>query len=1218
MNTFGEKQLRDLLIANLLSESDIHRLLEPVGFEDFSAAHRALLRISILEGDLGHLAQILPSLLIRLSEAAEPDRILINIERFIASNRDPGELIKYLKDQPKSLEMLITLVEASQFLTEILLRNPDYFELLSEHHQLSKTKLSDEFCGDALDAISGLGAGIEIGFTESLNALRQYQRWELLRIGVCDLLDLFDLRTVTIQLSALASGLIEACLKLAQHATDAPEDGFTVIALGKLGGVELNYSSDIDLIFICAEEPTSFEVLGKKLIHALTDITHEGFLYRVDMRLRPWGSTGALVSSLDGYSNYLESSAKPWEHQALIKARCAAGDQVLGQRFLSSIKPCVYAKRESEHRSYIYQLKNRTEEYLRNKSKDAEHVKLGEGSIRDIEFLTQALQLEHGQSNQELQRSNTLEALIELNNLQLITTNEHRTLAGGYTFLRILEHQLQLMHHQQTHSLPSGDIERQKLAKRLGYMGDDANQSMSKAFRDQAKAIRAIYERYLGESTFDHDALFSQQAGFVEKHIARLAPTYAEVFDNEEIEHHAKLVSRLSKENLVELEIKEIQSNQWKISIISYNYFGELSLICGLLFAHGLDILEGQVFTYQERSVSDSAQKKGSKRKIVDVFLVQSDAASSSSFDWDRFTNELNQLIFELENRNFEEAKSRLLKQIAIKFTDSKKAINTLAAVDIHIDNDHSKRYTALHITATNTNGFLYELANALSFFHVNIVWVDVQTIGQQVEDTIHVQGANGKKITSSMHLQELTTATALVKHFTHILPHAPDPEMAMTHFREFMGDLFERSNWTEELVSIEQPQVIKALSQVLGGSDFLWHDFLRTQYDNLFPLFRNLDMLKHQKDSKMFDKEVCQMLDNADDKGTQLSYYKESELARIDLRYILGYVTDIREFSEELTALAEVIITYAFDICLNSLKEDFGVPMLENGIECPVSILALGKCGGKELGFASDLELMFIYEANGKTSGPRITSSAEFFEKLVQELLIIMKTKQKGTFEVDLQLRPFGKSGDVAVSLESFKNYFGNEGAAWPYERQSLIRLRSIGGDQGLGRIIHALRDEYVYSGNLFDVTAMRAMRERQIRHMVKPNIFNAKLSTGGLVDIEYLVQGLQITHGDKISKLRVSNTLLATTELTKSGIMTKVDQAVLEEAYLFFGKLINALRMVRGNAEDLNVPEPRSHEFGILARRLGYMDTGPKFFHDDIEYFAEKVREINARYLP
>jgi glutamate-ammonia-ligase adenylyltransferase len=258
----------------------------------------------------------------------------------------------------------------------------------------------------------------------------------------------------------------------------------------------------------------------------------------------------------------------------------------------------------------------------------------------------------------------------------------------------------------------------------------------------------------------------------------------------------------------------------------------------------------------------------------------------------------------------------------------------------------------------------------------------------------------------------------------------------------------------------------------------------------------------------------------------------------------------------------------------------------------------------------------MFIYGGNGTTTGSHVTSTAEFYERVVQTFVSAIQARREGVFEIDLQLRPYGKAGSMAVPLESIRRYFAPDGPAWAYERQALVKLRPIAGDPALGQEMVRLRDEFVYSGQPFDATAMRAMRERQVRHLVTGGTLNAKYSPGGLVDVEYLVQALQITHGHRDSSLRLTNIREAMAALASAGVLSDDDYARLRRAHTFLRWLIDGLRMVRGNARDLTVPPADSEAFAYLARRLRYGNDVTQLRRDLTRYTAS-VQELNARLL-
>jgi glutamate-ammonia-ligase adenylyltransferase len=213
------------------------------------------------------------------------------------------------------------------------------------------------------------------------------------------------------------------------------------------------------------------------------------------------------------------------------------------------------------------------------------------------------------------------------------------------------------------------------------------------------------------------------------------------------------------------------------------------------------------------------------------------------------------------------------------------------------------------------------------------------------------------------------------------------------------------------------------------------------------------------------------------------------------------------------------------------------------------------------------------------------------------------------------LRLRPYGKAGSLVISLDTFQRYFAPEGPAWPYERQALVKLRPIAGDTVFGEKITEIRDRIIYTGIPFDANSMRAMRERQIQQLVQPGTFNAKLSPGGLVDCEYLVQGLQISHGHAFPTVRQTNTREALKALAQAGIISETQRLEIRDGYRFFRRLIDALRIVRGDARDLTVPASDTEEFEFLARRLGYQD--PAGLSRDLREHATRIQDYSRSLL-
>ena len=1150
------------------------------------------------------MQQLLPWLIPAVSGAADPDRSLIHFERLVETFG--ASLFSDLQENPRLVEILVTLFSTSPFLTEILLSTPDAIRLLSQRNLLTERKTVDQYHSEGLSAWQS-----QKDYIDRLNALRRYQRRQLLRIGVSDFLDLFDLRAVFSQLSRMAIGMTRACLALAVDQTGLSAANFTVLAMGKLGARELNYSSDIDLLFIARQDVENHLKLGKALIDIISKTTGDGFLYRVDMRLRPWGHDGPLVTTLEGYTRYFQQSALLWEKQAFLKARPIAGNLAFGEELRKEIEPLLFSIPAEEVRAGIFSMKQRTEDFLLEKGRKWGEVKLGEGSIRDVEFVVQSLQLTHS----SIRTRSTLKAIPLLREAKLISPAEARILTDGYIFLRTIEHYLQITDYQQTYTLPTDDHALALLARRLGFEGQGAGERFIQAYEKHCHTLRTIFLKYVGNQPVEPLDISPEIVKKMQQHVSRMDASYATTFSPEEIARHTHLTELLSSERPVIVEPKAVDENRWRITVVGYDYLGVLSIICGLMFLYGVDILESQVFTYEAGEISSS--DRGLK-KIVDVFIVRSvhDEPILPAL-WKNYSDDLKALIIKIKTGRRREAQGDLVKRVGATFQEAPVEGMPLYPVEIEIDNEEDEKYTVLRISAPDTAGFLYEFSNALALSHINIVRMLVQSVGSRASDILYVTNEKGEKIFSPDKQRELRAAVVLIKHFTHLLPYSPNPESAMLHFREFLHQLFERPNWVDEFARIERPEVLNALAKLLGVSDFLWDDFLRMQYSNLFPIVRDVNTLENAFNRQELEKEAEEAIIQADNWREGLNAFKDREMFRIDMRHILGYTAEFGTFSEELTDLVEVILGAAFSRCKQELVTLYGHPKLDNHQPAEAVMVALGKCGGRELGFASDIELMLVYSGQGKTTGSKSIAVSNFYEELVQSLTQAIQARQEGVFHIDLQLRPYGKAGSQAVSLDSFRKYYAPDGPAWPYERQALVKLRPITGDSQLGKQLCDLRDEYVYNGTVFDVTSMRAMREKQVRHLVAADTFNAKFSPGALVDIEYLVQGMQINYGFKNPSLRLTNIRDAMAALHQAGLLSTEDYDRLRKAHTFMRWLIDSLRVVRGNAKDVNIPPYDSDEFAYLARRLQY-GADVERLAQDLTRIPQDVLEINNRLLP
>ncbi len=455
-----------------------------LGFRDPPQAHSQLLALAQAGVTLDLLIPLCSRLELLLGRLPDPEMVFRNLTRFFLASRSPLSLATLLERDPESLPILLQIFSTSQYLSDLLIQDPESFDLvrMTDGQPVARETIVQEICSE----MESLADEATV-----MMALRRYKRRETLRIAYGDLIRRQSLDTVTRQISFLADALCEAAFRAAwrkmQESRSSPRQGtpelprFVVLALGKLGGCELNYSSDIDLILLgdgasASENVRSpshdefFAQLARHFIKLLGETTDLGSCYRVDLRLRPHGKQGPLVISKDAALRYYEFSGRTWERQAFVKARVIAGHREIGEQFLAQLTPWIYRNYLSRADiSGIQALKRRIEQRSLQEGEDECNVKTGHGGIRDIEYTIQFLQLMHGGQDPQVRTGNTLEALARLEDRGCLTAQERTILEESYTLLRKIEHRLQIMFDLQTHTLPGDECEQRKLALRLAY-----------------------------------------------------------------------------------------------------------------------------------------------------------------------------------------------------------------------------------------------------------------------------------------------------------------------------------------------------------------------------------------------------------------------------------------------------------------------------------------------------------------------------------------------------------------------------------------------------------------------------------------------------------------------------------------------------------------------------------------------------------------------------
>ncbi|HEX8247023.1 MAG TPA: hypothetical protein VF599_02470 [Pyrinomonadaceae bacterium] len=441
-------------------------------------------------------------------------------ERFFRqlSEQKPSEANKILKNKGL-LSDVLTLASFSPLLATTILQNPQYISWLARRRSEAKIRDKEEL----LESLARFS--LTNSQTEPPVLLARFRRRELMRIYLRDIRRLGTIAEITEEISHLADATLEYALRLARQEMDnrygiplesdekgkAKQAQFSVVALGKLGSNELNYSSDIDLLFLYSSEGstsgqgTRGAVTNREYFVKLSEFivklvggqaSGEGAAYRVDLRLRPHGRVGALAISVQDAVNYYRTSAQAWERQTMIRSRSAAGDAEIFKSFFASIETSVFSKDETIENALRNVRLSKEKINLEKLSGGGFNVKLGKGGIREIEFIAQALQLAYGGRDEWLRAPHTLISLSRLADRKLLSETELTELADAYDFLRRLEHRLQMEHGLQTHLVPEDAGKRRIIAKRMNCPSPE---SFNAELNKHAENVNRIFARVFNE-----------------------------------------------------------------------------------------------------------------------------------------------------------------------------------------------------------------------------------------------------------------------------------------------------------------------------------------------------------------------------------------------------------------------------------------------------------------------------------------------------------------------------------------------------------------------------------------------------------------------------------------------------------------------------------------------------------------------------------------------
>ena len=988
------------------------------GLVDPSIAHRAVLGLAERGLTFDLIAMLAARLAVLLPVVSDPDRVLVAIERFFEAVRSPLSTATLFERDPDSLHILVKLFSASPYLAELVIADPEAWEEVRVGGGRPEKR---ESLAASLAAELGLVSDSDL----VMRALRRFKRRQTLRIAYGDIVGGQRLETVVAQISHVADCIVSAALAAAlAQATrlrgvprGAGGEPLTIaaIALGKLGGGELNYSSDIDLVFVSSGEgradgakPCSaqefFERVVQETVRLIAEPTDLGAAYRVDLRLRPHGSTGPVVMPIDSLVHYYDQTGRTWERQAWVKARCVAGDAALAARVLADLEPWVYRRWLTRADiSGIKALKRRIEHRAAREGGDTSDVKHGRGGIRDIEFTIQFLQLLNGGDVPQVRTGTTLEAMRRLAETGGLTDQEREILERTYTLLRTIEHRLQILYDRQTHRLPADDAERGRLAVRAGFgPGAAGREKMEAALAEATSLNRKILDHLL------HDAF----------------P------DDGEPEPEVDLV---------------------------------------------LDPEPGDGFIREVLGRHGFADVPQAYRTLVS------------------------------------------LAEEKVRFLSTRRCRHFLAAIAPRL----------------------------------------LAAIG-----------------------------------------HTPDPDATLANLGA-VADSLGGKGVLWELFSFNPPSLDLTV-RLCSSSPFLAH-----------LLVSNPGMIDELLDSLLIDRlptpealdvSLAELCRGAVDIQPIVHAFKVSQQLRVGVRDILGRL-DVHAVTAALTAIAEATVRAVVAHEEAKLVARLGEPMAGQGESVGVRagpvVLAMGKFGGREMNYASDVDLVFLYDHDGFSFHTRRTrkstegtTNAHFFSELAQRTMRVFNTftPQGRLYEMDSRLRPSGRSGPAAISLDEFARYFAADGPAAVWERQALVKARVVVGSKAAAARTMQIVTAASY-GHRWTPSDVRAIRDMRYRMEEGAKATNLKRGPGGVVDIEFIAQMLQLVHGGNDTTLRTTDTQSALHALHEAGHLTDAQFDGLSRSYRTLRLIEGRLRLLDATARHDFPADPGEQR--KLAHLLGYGDA-------------------------
>lgn len=1052
-----------------------------------------------------------PVFLEGLGRCADPDTALGSLARLLAADPRPQVLRATLAASQPLRGRLLGVLGVSSALGDFLARHPESWhgldefdtdELASEPDYLRRALLTavgaDPVDAEPRAALTGYAAA---------DALRVAYRRGLLRITAQDVAGGAPMAEIGRQLADLAGATLDAALAVARAElpADAAPCRLAVLGMGKCGARELNYVSDVDVIFVAAPgqlingtEADEYDALrtatqlASGLMRLCGEVTAEGSIWQVDAALRPEGKSGPLVRTLASHAAYYHRWAKTWEFQALLKARPVAGDLQLGEAYTATVGPLIWSAVERDDfvedvRAMRRRVVDHAKQSLRGAPGTASverELKLGPGGLRDIEFAIQLLQLVHGRGDESLRQRSTLDALAALGAGGYVGRQDAQQLAEAYEFLRTVEHRIQLFRLERTHLMPSDESALRRIGRSLGFATDPAGQLRS-AWQAHARAVRQLHEKLF------YRPILSTVARLDAADVRLSAP---------ESETGGAAGTGSGSGGRAEAASPPRGAAAGRLSADAAK-----SRLTALGYADPAGALANI-----DALTSGLSRRAAIQRTLLPVFL-----------DW------------------FGDAADPDASLLAFR-----RLSDALGSTPWYLRSLRDEGETA------------YRLARLLSS-------------GGYLPDLL--MRAPDAVAQLSAPLLRLPTRQTLATELSALVKRAPDAAHAVAAVRAVRR---------RELLRI-------AAADVLGQLPEAWQEAQRAAAAHL------LDATSAAAPVLEGAQGAAAVLGGESaDLSAEASPRPKGPLPADSVDGAPGAATLLLDDSPDgmrVDALGRALTDVTAATVRGALEAVLAFRPDSDRLPLRFAVIGMGRFGGCELGYGSDADVLFVYEPRPGADEQEASGAAFAIATELRSLLQTPSTDPP--LRIDADLRPEGRQGPLVRTLASYTAYYERWSLGW--EAQALLRAAPVAGDADLGARFIAAADRlrYPVSGpsdaEVREIRRLKARMESERLPRGADRALNTKLGPGGLSDVEWIVQLLQLRHGADLPALRSTGTRSTLEAAARAGLLEPEDAALLDEAWTHTSLLRNGITIVRGRPGD-QVPTD-ARELAGIARYLG-----------------------------